>query len=280
MPYFERHGAPRLYYELDDFTDPWKPAQTILLQHGYARSTLFWRACVPYLARYYKVARLDLRGQGQSSKEFDLDSGINLDAYMADFNALLDHLHIENIHYCGESSAGTLGFAYAALCPQRVRTLSVISAPVYMTEDDKVSSLHGHANRVEALRKMGARGWLEASNAGRRFPANTDPRLLAWTLDEMGKSDTEVLVAMFKFVSTVDTTPLLPKIAAPVLGLYPAGGVITKDEHLELLREKVRDIRIVRVPSSAHSLQIVQPALCASTILHFIAAHDGIACHE
>ena len=59
MPYFERAGQPRLYYELDDYTDPWKKAPTILLQHGYARSTKFWRACVPYLARFYRVLRLD-----------------------------------------------------------------------------------------------------------------------------------------------------------------------------------------------------------------------------
>ena len=45
MPYFERSGEPRLFYELDDYTDPWKKAPVILLQHGYARSTKFWRAC-------------------------------------------------------------------------------------------------------------------------------------------------------------------------------------------------------------------------------------------
>jgi len=36
MPYLERAGAPRLYYELDDYTDPWKNAPCIVLQHGYA----------------------------------------------------------------------------------------------------------------------------------------------------------------------------------------------------------------------------------------------------
>lgn len=31
---------------------------------------------------------------------------------------------------------------------------------------------------------------------------------------------------------------------------------------------------------SAHDVQIVQPAMTATTLLHFIAAHDGIACRE
>jgi 3-oxoadipate enol-lactonase len=280
MPFLERAGEPRLHYELDDFTDPWKKAPCIMLQHGYARSTRFWRAWIPYLSRFYRVLRLDLRGLGESGREFDLATGINLAAYLKDFTDLLDHLGIDSVHYCGESSAGTLGMAFAAERAPRVRTLSIISSPVAMSEEDKVSALAGHPDRVTALRKMGSRGWLEASNAGRRFPADADPALLAWTLDEMGNSDVEVLIAMFRFVSNVDAAPYLAKIAAPVLAVYPAAGVITKDEHTDLLREKVRNLTMVRMTVQAHSLQLVAPATCAQTVLHFIARHDGVVCRE
>lgn len=281
MPILKRAGQPDLHYEFDDYTDPWKgQAPCIMLQHGYARSSLFWRAWVPYLSRFYRVIRLDLRGLGQSSRDFDLEKGINLAAYLKDFTDLLDHLGVDSVHYCGESSAGTLGMAFAAECPQRVRTLSIISAPVAMTEEDKQSSLAGHPDRVTALRKMGSRGWLEASNAGRRFPADADPELLAWTLDEMGKSDAEVLISMFRFVSSVDAAPYLPKIAQPVLAIYPAAGVITKEEHTDLLREKIRNLKMVRIRLKAHSLQIVAPATCALEVLYFISQHDGIPCRE
>lgn len=280
MPHLKRSGEPDLYYELDDFTDPWKSAPYVILQHGYARSSKFWRAWVPYLSRFYKVIRPDLRGLGQSGRNFDLDRGINLEAYLGDLTALLDHLEVERAHYCGESSAGTLGMAFAAERPARIRTLSIISAPVAMTEEDKQSSLGGFKSRIDALRTLGSRGWLEASNAGRRFPADSDPALLEWTLDEMSLSDPEVLIAMYKFVSTVNAAPLLPKIEAPVLALYPKAGVITKDEHLELLQKHVRDLRLVRMPLQAHSLQIVAPAACATQVLHFMARHDGMTCHE
>ncbi|MDB5806200.1 MAG: alpha/beta-hydrolase [Betaproteobacteria bacterium] len=280
MPLLERKNAPSLYYELDDFTDPWRDAPYILLQHGYARSSKFWRAWVPYLSRFYKVIRMDLRGLGQSSKDFDLTTGFTAKNLIQDFNDLLDHLKVDSVHYCGESSAGTLGLAFAAECPQRVRTLTVISSPVAMSEEDKVSSLGKYTNRIDALRAGGARGWLEASNAGRRFPADSDPALLAWTLDEMSKSDTEVLVELFKFVSNVDTAPMLPKISAPVLAIYPKAGVITKDEHTDALKQNIGNLKMVRVPLQAHSLQIVAPALCANEVLYFASQHDGIVCRE
>ena len=280
MPLLQRKNDPALHYELDDFTDPWKDAPYILLQHGYARSSKFWRAWVPYLSRFYKVIRMDLRGLGQSSKEFDLTTGFNLKSLVGDFIDLLDHLGVERVHYCGESSAGTLGMAFAAECAARVRSLSIISSPVAMTEEDKMSSLGGYPNRVEALRALGSRGWLEASNAGRRFPADADPALLNWTLDEMGKSDTEVLVELFRFVSSVNAQPYLAKITAPVLAIYPKASVITKEEHTDLLREEIRNLRLVRIPLHAHSLQVVAPATCALEVLYFISQQDGIVCRE
>src|SRR5205823_8970033 len=56
----------RLYWRLDDFTDPWTSAPTVLLIHGFAESGETWRAWVPHLARDYRVLRIDRRGFGKS----------------------------------------------------------------------------------------------------------------------------------------------------------------------------------------------------------------------
>jgi hypothetical protein len=39
-----------MHYEVDDFTDPWKPAETLWIQHGFGRSSRFWYHWVPPLA--------------------------------------------------------------------------------------------------------------------------------------------------------------------------------------------------------------------------------------
>ncbi|HEV8519106.1 MAG TPA: alpha/beta fold hydrolase, partial [Burkholderiales bacterium] len=69
MPYVERPHEPAISYELDDYTDPWKKAPCLLLQHGFARSSRFWYSWVPYLSRFYRVVRPDLRGLGNSSRQ-------------------------------------------------------------------------------------------------------------------------------------------------------------------------------------------------------------------
>ncbi len=280
MPYVERSGEPTLHYELDDYTDPWKKAPAILLQHGFSRNAGFWYSWVPYLSRFYRVIRPDLRGLGRSARPADLEQGIGAETYMSDLVAILDHAGIDAVHFCGESLGGVLGLLFAALHPQRVRTLSLVSAPVYISDHDKSSTTYGHGSRIEALRKMGARAWAEASNAGRRFPVEGDPGLLQWYVDEMGKADVETLVAMFRWVSGATAVPHLKSIRAPVLGIYASQGPITDDTQLELLEEGVPDIRIVRIPSKYHALQNLEPATCARHVLHFAAQFDGLPCHE
>jgi 3-oxoadipate enol-lactonase len=41
MPYVTRSGQPELHYVIDDFTDPWRDAPYLVLQHGNGRSSRF-----------------------------------------------------------------------------------------------------------------------------------------------------------------------------------------------------------------------------------------------
>jgi len=280
MPVLKRKNQPDIHYEVDDYTDPWKNAPYILLQHGYGRSSKFWYRWVPYLSRHYKVVRPDLRGLGQSSRDFDYEQGLNAEAYVGDLNAILDAIGAESVHYCGESLGGIIGMFYAAECPQRVRTLSLVSAPVYLNETFQDRSKFGYASWEEALRKMGARGYAEAKNKGDRFSAGTDPGLMQWFAEQQGSSDVEVLIAMQKLAKRIDATPCLPRIAAPVLAIYPTNGPITTPEQEALLRQHVRNLRMVHLPSQHHNLHSTQPAACANHVLHFAGQYDGVSCHE
>ena len=52
------------------------------------------------------------------------------------------------------------------------------------------------------------------------------------------------------------------------------------DVHHAALQKHFRNLRLIRVPNAAHSLQIVPSPMAANTVIHFIAAHDSITCHE
>src|SRR5262249_49139872 len=102
MPELRRAGKPTLHYALDDYTHPSRDAPHLILQHGYGPSGRFWYCWVPYLSRFYKVVRPDLRGLGQSEVPADLETSLTVEAYIDDLLAIIDALG-GPVHYCGES---------------------------------------------------------------------------------------------------------------------------------------------------------------------------------
>lgn len=215
MPIVKRANKPDLFYELDDFTDPWKNAPFILLQHGFGRSSKFWYRWVPYLSRFYRVVRADLRGFGQSSKNFDLQSELTIGDYVSDLEAILDQVGAESVHYCGESLGGIIGQIFAAERPKRVRTLSLVSAPVFLNADFMERSKFGFDSWEEAMRKLGAKGYSLAKNKGDRFSGDTDPCLMQWFAEEQGKSEVEVMIAVQRGVARISAEPWLPTNRSP-----------------------------------------------------------------
>src|SRR5262245_23073038 len=66
VQHFNASDGVRLAYTIDDFTDPWLKAPTLLLLHAAMGHSKRYYAWVPKLCRHYRVVRMDLRGHGAS----------------------------------------------------------------------------------------------------------------------------------------------------------------------------------------------------------------------
>jgi 3-oxoadipate enol-lactonase len=275
MPLVRRANQPALHYTIDDFTDPWRTPRYIILQHGNGRTGRCWYSWIPYLSRFYRIVRPDVRGLGQSGADFDLQREFTLEHCVDDLLAVIDDLGADSVHVCGESMGGMLGIALAALHPQRVRTLTLVSTPVSIGERGRVDF-----GQNSGSGKLDRKAWLEASNRGMRFPPDADPGLLDWYNEEFAKNRAEVQAAMANLVNNANVQAYLAGVAAPVLGLYPTDGPITTPEQERMLRDHLRDLRLVHFPTTYHKVQMLFPAACARHLLHFAAQHDGIACAE
>ena len=280
MPFAQAHDGVQLHYRIHDYTDPWKKAPVLILQHGFGRSSQFWYNLIPYLSRFYRVVCPDLRGLGESSRDFDFETGITVDNYLRDIISIADSLELENFHYAGESLGGMLGYALAANHPDRVRTLSLMSASLSLRADAQKAFAFDYPTWQDALRALGTKGWAAAANKSTRFPPDMDPQLMEWYSTEFGKTDVNILIAMSKVAVTLNLRPFLEKIAAPVLGLYPTGGAFAKSGEEQILKSTVRNIRMVHFPTTYHMVWVLAPAACAKHMLHFMATNDGIVAHE
>ena len=281
MPTLTRAGKPSLHYEFDDYTDPWRNAPVLILQHGYGRSSRFWNRWVPYLSRFYRIVRPDLRGHGQSHVDPSTYDKLTVQTYVEDILDVIDMLGGGQVHYCGESFAGILGMVLGAEHPHKLRTLSLVSAPLTISTSVRTAWDCGFGSLTEALEKLGTVEWVRRTNASTRFPPDTDPALIEWYANEMAKTPQAVLVAFFELICKSSAGPYLSRVAAPMLGLYPSRGKITGPEETAI-RKIVADkgMKYVSFPTEFHSIQFMLPAACATHVLHFAAQHDGVSCRE
>jgi 3-oxoadipate enol-lactonase len=199
------------------------------LQHGYCRTSQFWYQWVPYLCRYYRVVRPDLRGLGRSGRNFDFATELTAEAYIEDVRAIVAHLGDAPVHYCGESLGGTIGMAFAGKYPTLVRSLTLVASPVFINEGARKGYACGYSSWPEALRRMGPKAWLEATNRSTRFPPDMPRGFLDWYDEGVAAAGLEMMVRMAEIALDADVTSWLPKITAPVLNLHPSGGVISND---------------------------------------------------
>src|SRR4029450_4357612 len=117
-----------MHYRVDDYTDPWREPETILMLHGNAESGAVWYGWVPTLARRYRVVRPDMRGFGDSTP-MRRDFPWTLDVLIDDYARLLDALGVARFHLVGAKVGGTVARAFAARRPARVTTLTVVGTP-------------------------------------------------------------------------------------------------------------------------------------------------------
>jgi 3-oxoadipate enol-lactonase len=112
MPSFRPSADLDMHYRVDDFTDPWRQPQTVLMLHGNAESGFAWYAWLSKLAQRYRVVRPDMRGFGKST------------AMPRDYPWTRDRFHL-----VGAKIGGTIARAFAARRPERIMTLALIGTP-------------------------------------------------------------------------------------------------------------------------------------------------------
>ena len=122
----------------------------VLLLHGFPQTRHAWRAEMRSLAGAgFRACAPDQRGYSPGARPVDIDA-YRVELLVADVLAIADALGRERFHLVGHDWGGQLAWVTAAMHPDRVRTLSVISRPhpaafaAAMRSDPEQSGRSGH----------------------------------------------------------------------------------------------------------------------------------------
>lgn len=276
MPMIEASDGTPLNYEIDDHTDPWERRPVLILLHGNGRNARFWYRWVPYLSRDFRVVRPDMRGLGNSVFADGAAVDLSVERLIDDLLELVSALGAKSVHFCGESMGGILGLVLAAQHPTLIKTLTLISTPVFIEEAMKERYALGYGSRIEAMETLGIRKWVAETTKITRLPADENPGLYDWYVDEFSKGDPDLQIRMSRIVNQANVTDVLKDVKAPVLGLYPGEGQITSKSQERLLKDNLSDFSMRKLPTDYHMVQLLFPSTCCEQLKDFCLAHDNL----
>ncbi len=265
MPNLGAGSGVELHYYYDDFTDPWRSAPAMLMQHGFSRNGRFWYNWVPLLSRQYRVLRPDMRGMGQSTIEEERYEA-SLDIFVDDLLRILDHLEIEDVVYVGESFGGILGLNFAHRHPDRVRALVLCNTPCRLPRRER--SGRGGDTDDALNRSVGA--WSTATINNRLDTRFASQGLIDWYIAEMDRTPASVGRRLQGYLDTLDFSPYLKEVKAPTLLLVGEESPTSTLEQQQFMAGQLPDSKLVVYPGLGHGINAIHPEWCVQQVREFV----------
>ncbi len=268
MPTFTLSPGAELFYEVDDFTDPWSSPETIVFLHGLAETFVAWRPWVPHFARHYRTIRIDQRGFGNSTpmpEEFKWSIDVPAD----DLARLADDLRLSSFHLVSAKFGGTVAMRFAAKYPERVKSLSVVSSPTSLRK-----SLGKQIPGWQKLiKEEGIRSWA-ASTMGGRLGSDAPPEATEWWTDLMGSAHPTTVVGIMRNLIEIDVTSDLPHIKCPTIVVTTKGSGLGSVEAVKDWQSSIPRSELIVIDDNSYHVAAAKPDKCASIVEAFIRRVD------
>jgi len=270
MPTLSLSPGVDLYYQVDDFTDPWGPAaETVFLLHGNAESGEAWRAWIPHLGRRSRVVRPDMRGFGRSTPMAE-EYPWSIDALVDDFARLASHLGVTSFHLVAAKIGGTISLRFAAAHPELVRTLTVLGTPPAPQQ-----SLAATVSQwVVQMRAHGLATWARESMRARLGSTAPAAMLEYWTR-MMGGTSVSTQLGFMRMVPTLDVTPDLWRIRCPTLIVTTTGSGLGTVAETQAWRDLIPQAELLVIDADSYHVAASHADAVAPAVADFMGRHGA-----
>ena len=264
--FFEIEPGVKLHYVIDEFADPWRQPQTLLMVHGLAESTDAWRGWVPYLARHFRVVRMDVRGFGKSTP-MHRDYAWSMDRLLDDIGALATHIGCEAVHLAGAKSGGSMVLQFAARHPARVLSVIAVTPPVVAAA--------ATGPWVEQIEREGVVAWARSTMAGRLGTSAPAAEVDYWIENIQGKTPLSTLQGYLRWVPGLDIREEVKKIRCPSLIITTTGSGLRTVDSVRAWQQDLPRSRLIVMEGDAWHAAGAYPDACARAAAEFLAGlHD------
>lgn len=286
--YFEHAGRKLHYVEAGE-------GDVVLFLHGFPSYWFSFIRQMEALKSDYRVVAIDGLAAGKSDAPRDVDA-YKLENMAAHVNALIDHLGAEKVHIVGHDWGSTFAFGFAQRYPDRVTTVTGLSAPPQnvllnlMQSDPTLRDTSAYIERLKqanpllilalgshkqvwksAFQPLEQKGYL-SSDESRLFREKTrNPKRIDAHINWYRAN-----IPAFESIQDSDFWPSQKaRITMPSQIIWGEKDRVFAKEYAAGTQAHSDDMRLISLPDVGHWPQFERSEIVTQTILKLIAENDA-----
>jgi pimeloyl-ACP methyl ester carboxylesterase len=257
-----------------------KGTPAVLFLHGWLDHSHTFDWVLEHLPDAWRIVLLDFRGMGRS-EHIPLGAHYTFPDYLLDVEAVLDDLQLTEVHLVGHSLGGIVSTVYAAVRPERVKSISLIESmgPSGGDPSQAPDRLRGflddsrrppHRKRYASMEEAAAR--LREANSSLTEAASLHLAKHGTEPFEGGyafRFDPRHRRRFGQFWDEGQWLALSSAVTCPVQVLHGSQGLLLDDEQA---RARLAALRVSKplTLSGGHHVHMEQPEAVARALDHFI----------
>jgi 3-oxoadipate enol-lactonase len=262
-------------YRIDDFSDGWSQADTVVMLHGIAETGEAFKAWVAHFARHFRVVRPDLRGFGESSAVHE-DDRLSIPALADDVCAMIDRLQLGRVHLVGAKLGAQIGLELAQRRPAWLASMTL--AGVLISPGKAIGQWV--EQWLDLVDRAGVEGWARSTMPG-RMGSTLGVGALEWWTRYMGSAPASTVKACLRMLPGLAEPARLEQIDCPtmvIVAVEPgqAGQFNQKQPVAEVAGwvARIPNSRLVELAADSYHVAATHPDQCADIARAFIAGRQ------
>ncbi|KAA5804751.1 alpha/beta fold hydrolase [Alkalicaulis satelles] len=245
-------------------------APALILIHGFSHSLETWDAWAEDLTADYRVIRFDLPGHGLTGPRED--EAYSVSDTVDQVAGLLAQIAPERFILGGSSLGGLVSWRYAALHPERVEALVLVSPggyPIHGVSDEPAPLPLPVRIYLTTAPEVGVRAATRSLYADPSLVTDEQVARIRAMMRTPGVP--EALVARIEQFTLPDPEPDLARVTAPALLLWGAADAMVPAEHGPRFAAALPDARLVVLENVGHMPMEEAPQDSLQVVRNFLA---------
>lgn len=250
-------------------------SRAIVLIHGFPFSSTMWDSQVNTLSemKNLSIVTYDIRGHGNSEVG---DGQYNIELFVDDLIALLDHLKINKTILCGFSMGGYIALRAIERISDRFSAL-ILCDTQSVADSNEVKIKR--ANSIKLVKTDGvakfAEGFLKVVFAPKTFSER--PEIVEETRKTiLSNSPLGISGALLAMAARTETTEGLSKINVPTLIMVGENDEVTPPSAAKVMQNKIQNSKLCIIDKAAHMSNLENPQVFNEQLANFVISAENV----